>query len=71
MAPNASGSVKVENLILSRASDAFEITYLKKIYFCVYNELIKISINLNYHIFYLVTSVVNSNVSGAFYCVDT
>jgi hypothetical protein len=59
------------NLILSNASDAFEITYLKNIYFCVYNELIKISINLFYinHIIYLVTYVVNSNVSGIVYFV--
>lgn len=53
--PKASLSVKDKYLILSKASEAFDITSLRKIYFCVYRELIRISINL-------VTYVLNENV---------
>lgn len=44
--PRIEGSYTDMNLILSRASEAFEITSLRKISFWVYNELIMISINL-------------------------
>jgi hypothetical protein len=44
--PNISEFEIAKNRILSRASDALEISYLKKIYFWVYRELIMISSNL-------------------------
>lgn len=47
LSPKASELVNVTNLILSRASDALEMTYLRKISFWVYKELIKISMSLN------------------------
>ncbi len=47
VSPKALGSVNATNLILSSASDALEMTYLRKISFWVYSELIRISMSLN------------------------
>lgn len=46
VSPKALASVKATNLILSRASDALEMTYLRKISFWVYSELMRISMSL-------------------------